>query len=636
MKTKKFKVKAIISILLALTLITSSVCLFTVFAADTDLADTNETTYYLWGQNNNGPNFGSMNSPTGKFSYDSSIGYYYDLSSSSFSQGDYCFVISTVSNSGSNAVNSQAIKTAGQSGSYYITYGTYSGNACFHIWNDKKDSVRISFKSATSSVECNKAGVTPTSPSTSPSTRPTSPVTTPTSSTTTPGSSILVYLQNDASWSGATAYCWNSDSDKNAGWPGEQMQSIGGNIYQYKLSKNFKNIIFSDNGNNQTTDLTFPGSGYIYNNKTGQWSEYDTSPLQILSADTDLQSPQYVGTDINLTASAKGVGSVMYKFSVKNSSGTTTVLKDFSTSQSAKWNPSAIGTYTLIYDFKDTANNKNQRTKTYVVESDSSVTEPIIKSVTPSGQILVNQKCNISVTAGGGKVGTNLLFYKYTIADSNNTTVNVPYYTRNNSYSFTPTSLGTYTLTVSCQASDNTTVARSYKLQSVKEKTDEDELQITSFSSVGTLKVGNSAVFTVTATGGEAPYTYQFKYDDKVIQNYSSKNSVEIKFDSKGSHKVSVSVVDSKSKSVSQDMNIEVTESGSPETRTLRGDSDRNTYVDIMDATIIQKWLVHLVNDSKLNLANADADNNGYVDIMDATCIQKHLVNLLPDWPMEG
>lgn len=648
MKKVKLTSKSIVCLILCLTLIVSCACMLTVFAAEVNENEVGATTYYLWGQNNNGPNFGSMTKPTGTFSYSDSIGYYYDLPSSAFGSGDYCFVISTNGTSGSNAASNQAIKTATSSGSYYLQYGNYSSYTCFHVWNDRKDAIRISFKSTSSGVTAEKAGTTPTekptqtptqAPTQSPTQAPTGSTqkpTNPTTPTTTPGSATVVYFRGDGNWTTVTAYAWNNGDDKNAGWPGEKMTSIGDNVFQIDLKKKYANIIFSKNGQNQTGDLTLPGGGYIYDIKTQKWEVYDVSPLQVKSFTTDLASPQYTQTDINLSASATGVGSVQYKFSVKNSSNQTTVLKDFSTKNVASWKPTATGTYTLIFDFKDTANNTNQRTMAYEIKSDADVEAPIIKSVTPTGEILVNQKCNINVTAGGGKTGTNLLFYKYVITDQNNRAVNVPYYTLNSSYSFTPKSLGTHTLSVAVQASDNETVVRSYNLSSVNEKHDEDELEITSFKSVGSLQVGNTIDVSCSAAGGTSPYTYQFLYDGKVVANYSQEATCSIKLDTLGTHTIKVNVSDSKGKTVSRTMTIEVTDTPTPpEPRTLRGDADRNGTVDVMDAVLIQKVLANLQPESKINIANADADNDGEVTILDASMIQKHLARLLPDWPLE-
>ena len=129
----------------------------------------------------------------------------------------------------------------------------------------------------------------------------------------------------------------------------------------------------------------------------------------------------------------------------------------------------AAGTYTIVYDFKDTKGNTNKRTLSYKIEDGSGSVSPFIKQVTPvSGeQIKKSAVCNVTVSAAGGNTGTKLLFYKYTVRDASDKIVNVPYYTRSTSFSFTPSALGKYTVTVSVQGSDNSTVEREYVYDSV-------------------------------------------------------------------------------------------------------------------------------------------------------------------------
>ena len=291
-----------------------------------------------------------------------------------------------------------------------------------------------------------------------------------------PTQSQMVYFKNTPNWSKVNAYMWNPSTGKNNGWPGQPMTEIGDNVWQFEVTADYTMIIFDD-GSNQTGDLKFPGGGYIFDYSTSKWEVYDTSPLVVKKAGTDLSSPQYKGTEITLSAEAITTqGDVYYKFSVKNASGSTTVLQDFSSAKTVKWTPATAGTYTLIYDFKDNNSNVNQREVTYVVEDDSTVKEPVIKKVTPgSKEVKKGEAMNIAVTAGGGKVGTNLLFYKYVVKDSNGKTLNVPYYTKNATYKYTPAALGSFTVTVYVQNSQNKTVQRTYTYESVTNPSDPDD-----------------------------------------------------------------------------------------------------------------------------------------------------------------
>ena len=66
------------------------------------------------------------------------------------------------------------------------------------------------------------------------------------------------------------AYFWNSTATDMAGkWPGKAMESVGDGVYRIAVPTGATNVIFSNNGANQTADLTV-NVGKIYSN--GNWS----------------------------------------------------------------------------------------------------------------------------------------------------------------------------------------------------------------------------------------------------------------------------------------------------------------------------------------------------------------------------
>ena len=544
-----------------------------------DLADTSADTYYLWGEATNSPNFNGT-TPSGTFTYDSSKGYYYcDVSGAS---GDYCFVIST---------NGTTV-SGGQK--YYVQAGNYHGYNCLHLWNPSGDALRMYFTSP--SIGLVVIAQTDTNPTQAPTQMPTQAPTTPQPTSgggttpTTPqptqsGGSTdkrYVYCKNEAGWSSVYAYLWNSNSDNNHEWPGVKMTNIGGDVWRYEVPKTFAKIIFNIGSNQtQTGDMTYPGDGYIYNNKTGAWEIYDTSPLQVSVFATDLDSPQYNGVGITLSAQAEGQGTVYYKFSVTNSSGSTAVLHDFSTAGSVLWTPLTPGTYTLTYHFKDDAGNTNQRTKSYTIEDGSSVVAPYIKTVTPNGGDIQNNKTvNMSVSAGGGVTGTNLLFYKYTVTDPLNNTANVPYYTRSTSYSFKPTSLGLYTVKVSVQGSDNKTIERSYIL-----------------NSVGSVSPTEPPVNPPTEPA--------------------------------------VPETQAATQAPTQKPTQAPTQAPTEPEGVILGDADDDGDVTVIDVTFIQRYEAGISLPSPLNTRNADVDGDEDVTIIDATLVQRFMVGLIKKFPAE-
>ena len=666
--------KGFISVVLILSLlITAIACASVANAAEKkQLSDTAAGNYYLWGLNTNDPDFGAMTAPTGSFSYDGTKGYYYyDLNGAS---GDYCFVVSTVNNSGASAVKSPAVGNVQNSGKYYLSQGNYHGYACMHLWNPGGDAIRIYFTSESSGLNAiaqSSIGDTPTQPpTTSPdpstpttpstptgyiyckndagwgavyaymwnsdsdknaawpgvkmtdlgnniwcyqipktyaniifnigseqtqtedmvnpgagkmynnateqwsnyggSTEPTDPTPTsvqPTGSnpTTPPAGSKFVFCEDAAGWGSVYAYMWNSENDKNASWPGVLMTKIGNDIWRYTVPKEFKKIIFNiGSSQTQTTDMDFPGYGYIYNNKTGEWSIYDTSPLQVQSFTTDLTAPQYAGVGIILSAAAEGEGTVRYKFSVTNSAGSTKVIADYSTKNSALWTPTAAGTYSIVYEFKDTKGNTNKRTLTYQIEDGSASVTPFIKLVTPASgdQIKKSSACKVTVSAGGGNTGTKLLFYKFTVKDATGKTVNVPYYSRTANCSFTPTALGQYTVLVSVQGSDNDTVEREYV-----------------YNCVSTIVTPTEPTDEPTAEPTEP-----------------------------------------------------ATQPSTPSTGQLKGDADSDGKVTILDATRIQRFLAALCTEDDVDSYNADTDWDNKITILDATRIQRLLAGLITEF----
>ena len=69
------------------------------------------------------------------------------------------------------------------------------------------------------------------------------------------------------------AYFWNSTATDMAGkWPGKAMESVSDGVYRIAVPTGATNVIFSNNGANQTADLTV-NVGKIYSN--GNWSAYN-------------------------------------------------------------------------------------------------------------------------------------------------------------------------------------------------------------------------------------------------------------------------------------------------------------------------------------------------------------------------
>lgn len=414
-------------------------------------------------------------------------------------------------------------------------------------------------------------GNTPTTPG---PTTPGSTTPTPTTPTpTTPSGDNVVYFKNTDNWSVVKCYMWNSDSDKNAAWSGEEMTNLGDGVWMYTAKKKYAKCIFN-NGNDQTDDLT-ANYGQIYDRSTKQWSPYDVNDLRITLFTADPASDVYTGSEVTLTAEAasKSSSNVFYKFSVTNASGGSSVVSDFSTAKSVSWTPTAAGSYTVTLDVKDDAGNDNSRTLSLTVAPDTGVTNPIIKKVTPANLNLIKMgsTATVSVTAGGGQTGTNLLFYKYVVTDPNGVP-NVPYYTLNNTYQFKPSMKGNYTVDVFVQASDNSTISKTY---------------------------------TYTSTDGNIPTpTEPVTQPQPTTQKPTTTTPVP----------TTVPVTSSAPTPT-------VAPTTSPSGYRF-GDANRDGDVNIMDVTYIQKHCAEYADARTIDLSLADINHDGIMTVSDATALQ--------------
>ncbi|MEO1448430.1 MAG: starch-binding protein, partial [Bacteroidota bacterium] len=82
--------------------------------------------------------------------------------------------------------------------------------------------------------------------------------------TATCNGDLTIHFQKPAGWGTATMYFWNAaPGNSTTTWPGVNMQDDGNGWYSYTINcADCADIIFSDNGANQTADLSRCGEGW--------------------------------------------------------------------------------------------------------------------------------------------------------------------------------------------------------------------------------------------------------------------------------------------------------------------------------------------------------------------------------------
>lgn len=110
-----------------------------------------------------------------------------------------------------------------------------------------------------------------------------------------------IYLHNSNTYNEAYAYSWVNDTDFNAEWPGAAMTktSSDSDYYYVDVKSSHKNVIFSNKGETQTSDLgindSYSKDNALYDASKSQWTNPFIKTLDISGATGDTEF--YLSTD---------------------------------------------------------------------------------------------------------------------------------------------------------------------------------------------------------------------------------------------------------------------------------------------------------------------------------------------------
>lgn len=110
-----------------------------------------------------------------------------------------------------------------------------------------------------------------------------------------------IYLHNSNTYNEAYAYSWVNDTDFNAEWPGVAMTktSSDSNYYYVDVKSSHKNVIFSNKGETQTSDLgindSYSADNALYDASKSQWTNPFIKTIDISGATGDTEF--YLSTD---------------------------------------------------------------------------------------------------------------------------------------------------------------------------------------------------------------------------------------------------------------------------------------------------------------------------------------------------
>lgn len=110
-----------------------------------------------------------------------------------------------------------------------------------------------------------------------------------------------IYLHNSNTYNEAYAYSWVNEDDSNAEWPGAAMTktSSDSDYYYVDVKSSYKNVIFSNKGETQTSDLgindSYSADNALYDASKSQWTNPFIKTIDISGATGDTEF--YLSTD---------------------------------------------------------------------------------------------------------------------------------------------------------------------------------------------------------------------------------------------------------------------------------------------------------------------------------------------------
>lgn len=176
-----------------------------------------------------------------------------------------------------------------------------------------------------------------------------------------------IYLNNsNNTYKEAYAYSWVNEDDFNAEWPGAAMTktSSDSDYYYVDVKSSYKNVIFSNKGKDQTSDLgindSYSADNALYDASTSQWTNPFIKTIDISGATGDTEF--YLSTDgsfkeskyLSVEASDKQ-SKATYKTVYVSNDDWKSLTKVYATFD---YNDAYEGTVELTKDTKDTKDTK--------------------------------------------------------------------------------------------------------------------------------------------------------------------------------------------------------------------------------------------------------------------------------------
>ena len=261
----------------------------------------------------------------------------------------------------------------------------------------------------------------------------------------------------------------------------------------------------------------------------------------------------YLGGSVKLNAVAKnGGGSYQYAYYYRKSGASSwSTIKGFSTTASASFKPSEVGTYEVCIKVKDITSTTVPKyfniTCNKVFNNTSTISATKI-NLGKSAVVTVSSDCKNSCTYG----------VWYRLKDSDSWT-SAQAFSSNTKVNVTPSKSGTYEVCAKVKDTNGTIVPKYFTL------TVNPKLSNRTSLSANHINLNSSVTVTCAAAGGAGNYNYLIQYRKSgasswtVKQNYSTNTSASIPFNAVGDYEINIIVKDALGDTVSVIKKVNVT-----------------------------------------------------------------------------
>ena len=247
---------------------------------------------------------------------------------------------------------------------------------------------------------------------------------------------------------------------------------------------------------------------------------------------TSISSPSVEGKSIKLTINATNAKS--YAFSTIYN-GKLSVIKGYSSSNTATWTPKVAGTYTLQFKIKDDEGKITYKTMKYIITNKLTISSIKVNKTT---DIEVGDNVSIKVNATGATK------YKISVYDSKNKETVLQNYNNKNNITWKPTATGTYKICARITNSTGKIVTKNLSVFVNEKKIVKINSVLTSINSPTTtnknIKITAKATSTVNNKISYQFYIHEGANGWKLLKDFSTTNTVTWKTRTKGTNYIMV------------------------------------------------------------------------------------------------